>query len=142
MDKKESLNQLRSDFNGSSQDKRLGTVTIILLILGSPIWFSLLIAAFSVAFSLYVSLWAVIVSLWSVFGALCGCSIGGVVDGVIMAANSYTIPGIALIGAGLVCGGLAIFAFFGCKAATKGIVFLTKKMAKLIFKKKEDVNNA
>jgi hypothetical protein len=37
--------------------------------------------------------------------------------------------GTALIAAGLVCAGLSIFLFFGCKVATKGILLLTKQLA-------------
>ena len=44
--------------------RRLKTVEIIFLVLGSPIWLSLLVAAFAVVLSVYVSLWSVIISLW------------------------------------------------------------------------------
>ena len=46
-----------------------------------------------------------------------------------------------MIGAGIVCAGLSIFMFYGCKAATKGILVLTKKLAvwiKNCFIKKEE----
>ena len=42
--------------------RRLGVWEIVLLVLGSPIWISLLIAAFAVILSLYISLWALIIS--------------------------------------------------------------------------------
>ena len=38
---------------------------IALLVLGSPIWLSLLIAVFAVALSLYIVLWALTLSLWA-----------------------------------------------------------------------------
>ena len=44
------------------------------------------------------------------------------------------------IGAGLVLAGLSIFFFFGCKASTKGTVWLTKRIAlgiKNLFIRKE-----
>ena len=49
---------------------RLKAWEIVLLVLGSPIWLSLGIAAAAVILALYVSLWSVIVSLWAVFGSL------------------------------------------------------------------------
>ena len=52
--------------------RRLGAGETVLLVLGSPIWLSLLISLFAVVLSLYVSLWAVLVSIWSVFVALIG----------------------------------------------------------------------
>ncbi len=100
---------------------------IILLVLGFPLWFSLLIAAFAVAFALYISLWAVIISVWAVFAAFIGCAVGGIMSGIIFALNSNTLTAIAMLAAALVCAGLSIFTFFGCKLATKGILTLTKK---------------
>ena len=104
------------------------TLEIILLILGSPIWLSLLIALFAVILSVYISLWSVIISLWSVFGSLCACSLGAVAAGIVMICGGYVPSGIALMGAALVCAGLSIFMFCGCNAATKGILVLTKKL--------------
>lgn len=112
-----------------------------MIIVGSPIWLSLLIAAFAVVFSLYVSLWAIIISLWSVFGALCSCAFAGLLCGIALGVTGNVFPGLAMIGASLVCGGLSILAFFGCNAATKGTVLLTKKLAasiKASIRKKED----
>ena len=46
---------------------------IVLLVLGSPIWLSLLISVAAVILSLYVSLWSVIVALWASCIALAVC---------------------------------------------------------------------
>lgn len=108
--------------------RRLKTWEIVLLALGSPVWFSLLIAAVAVVFSLYVSLWSVIVSLWSVFASLAACAVGGVLSCVVFVIDSSVPTGVAMLAAGLVCAGLCVFAFYGCAAATKGILLLTKKM--------------
>lgn len=107
--------------------KQLPVWATVFLIIGVPVWGSLLIAAFAVAFSLYVSLWAVVVSLWSVFASLVGCACGGVVGGIGFAVGGHVPAGLALVGCGLVCAALAVFAFFGCRAATKGLVLLCKK---------------
>ena len=120
--------------------RRLSALEIILLILGSPIWLSLGIALLAVIFSLYIVLWSVIISLWSVFASLAGCAFGGVVACVVLAIEGWGMAGVAMLAAGMVCGGLSIFMFLGCKAATKGIVILTKKIAiwiKNCFIKKE-----
>ena len=114
---------------------------IAVIILSSPIWFSLQISAAAVALSLYASLWAVIIAFWSVFAALCSCGFAGILGGIVMAVFENAIPGIALVGMSLVCCGLAVFTFYGCIAASKGTVLLTKKLARLIkkaFTKKED----
>jgi uncharacterized membrane protein len=122
--------------------RKISAFEIVLLILGSPIWLSLLIAAFAVIILLYVSLWAIIISFWAVFVSLIACALGGIVSGIALACFSQQISGLATIGAGIVLGGISVFAFFGCKAATKGAVFLTKKVALCIkncFVKKEEV---
>ena len=119
---------------------RLKAWEIVLLALGSPIWLSLGIAAVAIILSLYVSLWSVMISLWAVFGSLIGGSFGSMVAGLVFACNGTVLTGIAIISAGIVCAGLSIFMFYGCKAATKEILILTKKLAvwiKNCFIKKE-----
>lgn len=108
--------------------RKLRVWEIVLLALGSPIWISLLVAALSVIISVYAVVWAGVVSLWAVFGALIGCAVGSVVGGVFFAISGSALSGLAVIGGGFVCGGLSIFLFFGCMAATKGVVWLTKNV--------------
>ena len=98
------------------------------LVLGSPVWLSLLIAAVSVVLSFYLVLWAILLSLWCVFIAFAVCGIGGAAGGIFLSCSGSLITGIAVIGAGCVCAGLSVFLFFGCRAVTKGILFLTKKL--------------
>lgn len=122
--------------------RQLKTWEIVFLALGSPIWFSLAIAAISVVFSLYVSLWSVVISFWAVFVSLAACSICGIVASAILAILGKGLAGVAMFSAGLICGGLSIFTFFGCKAVTKGVIILTEKIAvgiKNCFIKKEEV---
>ena len=107
--------------------RRLCVWEILLLVLGSPVWLSLLIAVFAVAISIYCSVWAVIISLWAVFVSFVGCAFGLTVGGAMLAIGGNALPGVATIGAGISCAGLAIFAFYGCKIATRAILLLTKK---------------
>lgn len=121
--------------------RRLKAWEIVLLALGSPIWISLGIAAVAVIFVIYISIWAVIISLWAVFGAFAVCAVGSVPGCVIFSAGGSGMSGLALLGAGIVCAGLSIFMFFGCRKATEGIMILTKKFAiwiKNCFIRKED----
>ena len=110
-------------------NRRLKAWEIVLLALGSPIWLALGIAAVAVIISLYISLWAVIISLWAAFASIVGCAFGGIIGGIVFAISGNGLTGVAVIGTGIVLIGLSIFAFFGCKAATNGILILTKKMA-------------
>lgn len=125
-----------------SPKKKLPLWVVILLIVGSPIWLSLLVSAVSVVVSLYASLWAVVGSLWGVFASLAVSGTACVMAFPVMAMQDYFYSGLASFGAGLFVLGLAIFAFFGCHYATKGTVFLTKKLVLLIkcaFVRKEAV---
>lgn len=118
---------------------------IVLLVLGAPVWFPLLIAAFAVIFALYVAVWAVIISLWAVEVSLAGSALGGVVAAVVVCLQGRGITGISLLGAGIFCAGLTIFWFFGCREITKGILLLTKQTAlgiKTLFIGKEETRNA
>ena len=121
--------------------RKLSALDIVLLVVGFPLWFPLLIVVpFSVIISLYATLWSVIVSLWAVFGSLIGSAAGVLIGGVCFIAVGYMPSGIFLIGASLFCAGLSVFLFYGCKAATKGTVWLTKRIAlgiKNLFIRKE-----
>ena len=120
--------------------RQLKAWEIVLLVLGSPVWLSLGLAAATVIFALYAVLWSVSVSLWAVFASLAVCAAGSLPAFVVLIARS-SAAGFALLAAGLVCAGLAIFLFFGCRAATKGILALTKNIAawtKRCFLRKED----
>ena len=115
---------------------------IILIVLGFPLWFSLLVAAFAVILAFYVVVWSVIISLWVVFASFIACGIDVIIGSVGFACVGSVLTGIAMIGAGFVCIGLSVFLFYGCKMATKGTLLLTKKIPvgiKNCFVKKEAV---
>lgn len=114
---------------------------IVLLVLGSPIWLSLLAATLVIILSLYAVLWSVAISLWAAFGSVAGCAIGGIVAGIVFAMSGNGLTGIAMIGAGIFCAGLSIFLFYACKAVTKGTIILAKKICfgiKRCFVKREE----
>lgn len=122
------------------QKRKVGAGEILLLILGFPLWFPLLIAAFAVILSLYLSLWAVVISLWAVEISLGASVLGCIAGGAILAGTGKYLSGFALVGAALVVAGLSIFFFFACKYATIGTSLLGKKIVlgiKKSFVKKE-----
>ena len=100
---------------------------IVLIVLGSPIWFPLLIAALSVVFAIYISLWAIIVSFFAVTLAHAACGIAAPVLSVIMFSQEGSPSGIAFgIGAGLVCLGLSVLFLIISLLLTKAVIALTK----------------
>ncbi len=101
---------------------------IVLLILGSPVWLSLLAAALVAALCVYAAIWVLELSLWAAdLGFACGFLIG-IVSAVFFFLKGAVLPGIVMTGSGLACAGFAILLFFGCVQAAKGILLLTKKL--------------
>lgn len=113
---------------------------IVLIVLGSPIWLSLLIAALAIVLAVYVVIWSAAIVLWAIDMSLAACSLGSIAAAAFFAAQGHGLTGIAALSAVFCCAGLCIFLFFGCKAASKGILWLTQKIAlgiKTLFAKKE-----
>ena len=120
--------------------RRIRAWEIILLVLGFPLWFPLLIAAFAVLLSIYIVIWAVIISLWAVDLSFAVACLGCVAGGVLLLIGTGVSPGLVVLSAGLVLAGLAVLLFFVCKAAGKGALILAKKIAlgiKSLFLRKE-----
>ena len=116
-----------------SQKRRFTAWEIVLLAVGSPVWLSLLIAVFAVALSLYICLWAVIVSLWAVFASLAASAFAFLLACPVLLFNKQVPAGMILLAASVALAGLAIFFFCGSKAATIGIIQLTRKFTRRHF---------
>ena len=116
------------------KSKGMSPIAIVLLILGFPVWFPLIMAAISVLLSVYVVIWAVLISLWSVFASLVGASLGILISGLILMILGSLSGGAFAIGAGVFCAGLSIVLFFGCTAASVGVIMLTAKITRGIIR--------
>ncbi len=122
--------------------RTLSAWEIVLLTLGCPIWLSLLIAVIALIFSVYIIMWSAVVCLWSMEASLIAVSLEGIVSAAVFVFKGNGLTGLAMLGVGIICAGLSVFLFFGCKAVTKGILLLTKKIAlgiKSLFVGKENV---
>lgn len=120
--------------------RHLTALEIILIVLGAPIWIAVLCSLSAVVISVYCVLWSVIISLWAVFASLIVGSIGAMLYGIVVIVGGAAGAGTIFIGAGVLCAGVSIFMFFGCRAVTKGIIYLTALFAlqiKKCFIKKE-----
>lgn len=114
--------------------RKLATWEIVLLAAGSPLWLVLAATALVIVLSVYIVIWTVVISLWAIFASFAATAVGvlAVAPGLIISGRA--LEGVLLISAALVLAGLAIFAFYGCKKATDGAVWLTKKTALAIKK--------
>ena len=82
---------------------------IVLLVLGSPVWLSLLIAALAVVASVFVVLWSLAASMYAVelslavcgpaglVGLVVGCLKGNAQQGVLLLSTGYAALGLALV---------------------------------------------
>lgn len=91
------------------------------IILGAPLWLTLLIALVAVTAALCLSLWAVLVSL-------VGSTLGSIVLSAVSAVRCEVLPCLTAIGTMLICSGLSIFLFCGSRLATGRSILLTKKL--------------
>lgn len=114
--------------------KQLEAWMIALIILGTPLWFAIGITVVSALFACFVTVLSLVVSFWAVFASIVIVAPGSIITGIAAIVAGNTLTGIVMIGIGLICAGISIFAFFICKAITKGIIFLAKKLIVLIKK--------
>ena len=115
--------------------RKLELWEIVLLVLGSPIWGSLLISVLAIIFSIYIALWSVVISLWAVFVSILCSAFTCIGVGIAFSFSSKFISGLFMIGSGFVLAGLSIFLFLACRFITKGLLKLTKSICVWIKKK-------
>ena len=96
---------------------------IVLLVLGSPIWASLLLMVACVILSVYIVIWSVVVVLYC---ADLSFAISGLAGGVALMFIGNHFQAAFLLGTALICIGVSILLFFAFNKATKGIVALSK----------------
>lgn len=112
----------------SKPRKKVNWFVIVLLILGFPLWFPLLLTA-------AILLLTVLIVLFAVELTFAVCGIAGVLGGLVLLTLWKPYAALAMIGPGLVCLGLAIPLWFLCILTAKAIWRLTKKTCRSIFRK-------
>lgn len=123
-------------------NRKISAVEIVLLVLGSPIWLSFLVAGIAIVLSLYIVLWSVMISFWAAELALGVGALIGVLALPFAVAQGNVWAGVALLGAGIFLAGLSILGFYGCLCVTKGLCLLSKKIflaIKFCFIRKEAI---
>ena len=122
--------------------RKMSSRTVILLIIGSPIWASLAIAALAVLFTVFAVLWAVGTAvLYSSTLALAVGGLGGGICYLISYAMVGNIAGgIALLGAGILCAGLSILLLLVSNRYLRFLLWFSRKSflwIKSLFVRKE-----
>ena len=134
--------QILEDANGVHPicpKRKLSTPEIVLLIVGSPVWLSLLVAAVAVALSLLISFFAVLISvialIWAAGISFSAVSVAGIFLAVRMFIGGFLAQGIFFAGASLLLAGLAVLIYFGSLHTTLGCVKLVKNTFGLVKRK-------
>lgn len=105
---------------------------IVLLVLGSPVWMPILIAALAIVLSMYLVLWSLILTLYAVDLSLAAAGVAGVLGSLAYVPFGNYAPGGMMIAAGMVCAGVAILLFFGFNQIARSIWGLTKSLGRFI----------
>ena len=114
---------------------------IVLLILGFPVWFPLLISAIAVVFSVYLVLWSVVATLYAVNLTLAIAAIAALITAILLICIGNPLFGLIFLGVTLIMVGLTIFWFFLCKYTTLAALHLGRQIllgTKALFIRKED----
>lgn len=101
---------------------------ILLIILGSPIWFSLGIATLSVVFTGYIFIWSLIISICAVTFAFGVSSLAGFIMGIMYLAKGDMSLVLAMLGIGFIFSGLTILLSLVIKKVIRLTVKLTSAM--------------
>ncbi len=103
---------------------------IILLVLGSPIWLSIMIAVLAVVFSVYIVLWSVVISLYSVVLSVAVTSLVLFIGILVSVLKGLFLNAVIFLALTLVLAGLTILLFVGTNYFAKAMIIVSK----LIFK--------
>ena len=107
---------------------------IVLLVLGSPIWLSLLLAAGAVILAVYIVLWSVVLVLYTVDISFALIGVLGIIGSLLYAfVLGGGLPGAMMfVGTGLIFSGLALLLISGSGQITRGMVYVSKRLFQCI----------
>ena len=101
---------------------------IVLIVLGFPVWFPLLIAFLAIVFAVYVVIWSLAIAVYAVTLGITVSAVACIPGTVICIIAHRLIAAVFCLGAGVLLAGIAILLFFACIGITKGMLKLTKGM--------------
>ena len=101
--------------------RRMRAWEIVLIAVGSPVWFPILIALFAVALSLYMTLWAVVLSLYAADLAFAISAPAGIMAAISLFVSGKPTAALLFLGVGLVLAGLSVLWLLLCNLTAKGV---------------------
>lgn len=115
---------------GATHERR--ALATVLIVLGAPVWISLLIAGVLSALAVYVSIWSIIASLWITVVSLAVSGIASIPYLVYAAGNGAAATGMFCSGLRLVLAGVGVALVPAVMSATKGLVWLSRRFVRWI----------
>ncbi len=113
-----------------------------LIVLGAPLWGSLLLTAAAGLLSVLLVLWSIAAAVYAVDALFAAAAIGSVVICFVLPATNGIAVGLAAVGCGLFCAGAAILLFFGAGWLAHAMCWVSRKLmlgVKLCFVRKGNV---
>ena len=101
---------------------------VVLLVLGFPLWFPLVLVVFILFLSGFIVVWSLMIALLAVDLALIVGGIGSIVIGILTIQSKGMTSAAFIAGAGMAVTGLGIIFILSTKGILKGLGKLTKKM--------------
>lgn len=120
---------------------RRSPLVILLLVLGFPLWFPLLIAAAVVLLAVYILLFALLLAAFAVAISLAAAGIFGIFYSFFVLFLGGTLGTLLFyLGGGIFAAGAAVLSFIGCKHTCTGVWYLCNRIPRGIrncFSRKE-----
>lgn len=116
---------------------------IALIIIGSPIWLPILVAAFSVLFSLYLTVWSLALTLFIIFAAFALYGAAALIASPVLLFSGAFLKAGVMFGSSLATLGAAVFMFYISIWVVKGLanftVFCGRKIKGMFIRKESKI---
>lgn len=123
---------IREETAGSGKGGRVKPWVIVLLIIGSPLWLSLLLAGVCVIAAAFIAVWAAVISLAATVAALMLCCVLGVI--MLVGTLHYNpMSALFVLGASLICTAIGLLLAYPTALAVKGTAHLTARGVRAVF---------
>ena len=132
-----SLDELFSEYPSAKPQKkgiRLRAWHVIMLIIGAPLWISLLAAMLCVILAFYIVIWALVICFYVIFIALAVCGFALTLASIFALFYGGAPYFFMLFGCGTLLSGLAIMWLVVCTLFAKAMAKVTAKTSKGIFR--------
>lgn len=115
--------------------RRIQAWEIVLIAVGFPLWFPLLITALVLIMVAYILVWTLVIVTYTVELATSIAGLVAIIAGAAAFFSGAHWYGVGLAAGGVMCIGFAILFIFACIGATKASIALTKAIILSIKKK-------